>query len=78
MNEEEKRYSKKPKAILIMDCVYLDSERKRLNEELRRSISEVEKQKRDFDAVRKKNVALQDAISGLAQAITALKHGVGV
>lgn len=76
--ELEKHYAKKPKRILVMDCVYLESERRSERDKVRDLESRISRLDRDLDVSKRKSASLQDSMGHLIKALEALKNQVGI
>lgn len=69
VREKEKYYRRKPKSILISDCVYLDAERDRLVRELRKMEQEVEALHRQIGSLKVRSCSLRFSVAKLTEAL---------
>lgn len=80
MTQEEKRkyYENKPKHILVLDCVYLDEERTRLEKTNHGNLILHNQMTADMQRLRNKNAILQDTVTKLMDILKTFKDQMGI
>ncbi len=76
MSDEEKRYMKKPKAILVMDCAYLSGELRKRTEDWNSKDRELTRATQTISDQRVKIIKLQTAIQALSKTIELIGTGI--
>lgn len=78
MSNEAAAYRKKPKEILVLDCVYFSRERDQMQKDLNAARIEIERLNRFLASKTAKLACLSHVNEKLVEAISSLKNGVMV
>jgi len=76
MSQLEREYKRKPKEILVIDCVYLRGERDRISKELNEKHRECEAAYRKLSSAKAKTQCLAHVNAKLTEAITSMRDGI--